>query len=128
MIDCKGVLVVEDDDNIRETVRQILELEGYAVHTAENGKRAIEILETLTYPCLILLDLMMPVMNGWEFLEARSKNAVMAALPVIVVSAVADQARDSGATEIMRKPPDIDSLLETVAHHFRPSPLGLEAA
>jgi CheY-like chemotaxis protein len=117
---CKGILVVEDDDNIRDTVRQILELEGYKVHVAENGKRAIEVLENLKYPCLILLDLMMPVMNGWQFLEARKKNTVIADLPVIVVSAVGEQAQGAGATEIMRKPPDIDSLLETVSHHCAP--------
>lgn len=114
---CKGVLVVEDDDSIRETVRQILELEGYTVHTAENGQRALEVLQGLRYPCLILLDLMMPVMNGWQFLEARKKNSVISELPVIVVSAIAEQAREAGATEIMRKPPDLDNLLRTVAFH-----------
>jgi CheY-like chemotaxis protein len=119
--ECNAVLVVEDDLHIRETVQQILEFEGYRVHTAENGRQALDLLAQLKYPCLILLDLMMPVMNGWQFLEARKKDSVIADLPVVVVSAVAEQAQGAGATEIMRKPPDIDTLLETVAHHCKPA-------
>jgi CheY-like chemotaxis protein len=119
---CEAVMVVEDDQSIREAVRQVLEMEGYTVHTAENGKQALETLQKMPYPCLILLDLMMPVMNGWQFLEARKKNSVIAELPVVVVSAIADEAHGAGATEIMRKPPDIDTLLETVRHHCRPVP------
>jgi CheY-like chemotaxis protein len=116
-------MVVEDDPSIREVVSQILQLEGYTVHCAENGKQALERLKELPYPVLILLDLMMPVMNGWQFLEARKKNSVLAELPVVVVSAVGDQARNAGATEVIRKPPDIDSLLEVVHHHCRPARL-----
>jgi CheY-like chemotaxis protein len=128
-MDCEGVLVVEDEESIRDTVREILELEGYVVHTAENGQKALDILAVLPYPCLILLDLMMPVMNGWQFLEARGKNSVIADLPVVIVSAVAEDAMDSGATVVMRKPPDLDRLLATVSHHCKmPTPPSLHAA
>lgn len=64
---------------------------------------------------------MMPVMNGWQFLEARRNNAILADFPVVVVSAVADPKGTLDATEVMRKPPDIDSLLEVVHHHCRSS-------
>lgn len=116
---CEGVMVVEDDPSIREVVTQILKFEGYTVHTAENGQQALDQLKRIPYPVLILLDLMMPVMNGWQFLEVRKKNAVLAALPVVVVSAIADQNGTPDATEVIRKPPDIDSLLGVVHHHCR---------
>jgi CheY-like chemotaxis protein len=121
MAPCEGVMIVEDDASIREVVSQILMFEGYTVHTAENGRQALDRLKTIPYPVLILLDLMMPVMNGWQFLEARKNNAVLAELPVVVVSAVADPNGTPDATEVMRKPPDIDSLLEVVHHHCRPA-------
>lgn len=118
---CDGVLIVEDDSCIRETVKEVLEMEGYRVHTAENGREALELLRNdIAYPVLILLDLMMPVMNGWQFLEARRNSRTFSKLPVVVVSAVAEEARDSGATEILRKPPDLESLLSAVRHHVRP--------
>src|SRR5687768_645517 len=104
---CKGILVVEDDNDIRETVQQILELEGYQVFTAANGKEALDALEHIPHPCLILLDLMMPVMNGWQFLEAKQRNAVISTLPVVVVSAVAEHVKN--VTTVVKKPPDIDT-------------------
>ena len=114
---CGGVLVVEDDTDIRETVQQILESEGYLVHTATNGKEAIEALKLIAEPCLILLDLMMPVMNGWEFLKERQKNNMLSSLPVVVVSAVDYQAKSLTADQVVRKPPDIDLLLKLVSQY-----------
>src|SRR5687768_5509935 len=84
------VVVVEDDEEIRDSMRDALEIEGYAVSTYSNGKEALDGLRKLGIPCLILLDLMMPVMNGWEFLQAM-KAERFAEVPVYVVSAIADQ-------------------------------------
>jgi CheY-like chemotaxis protein len=113
----KCILVVEDDDSIREIVKEILVGEGYKVHTAKNGQEALDLVNTIADPCLVLLDLMMPVMNGWQFLMQRKKIDRIARLPVVVVSAVAEEAKDSGATQVMRKPPDIDTLLNLVSKY-----------
>lgn len=67
------VAIVEDDDEIRESMKDALETEGYMVRAFRNGKEAIEELQNQLEPCIILLDLMMPIMDGWQFLEAKTK-------------------------------------------------------
>lgn len=112
---CKCVLIVEDDADIRETLRQLLEMEGYEVQVATNGKEGLEALKTIQRPCLILLDLMMPVMNGWEFLQARQDDIFLATIPVVVVSAIhVDQAKNPGVTGFIKKPVDLEHLLTVV--------------
>ncbi|MBC7693634.1 MAG: response regulator [Methylotenera sp.] len=125
-----SVMVVDDDDAIREAVKEILEMEGYEVTTARNGAEALDLLNRSPPPCVILLDLMMPVLNGWQFLEAKKKTAAIVALPVVVVSAVADHQRekDHGATQIVRKPPDVDSLLKIVEHYCHAAAMAPKAA
>ncbi len=113
------ILLVEDDPDIREIVKDILETEGYSVAAASNGLEALEQLQKLESPCLILLDLMMPVMNGWEFLQRRRSMDSIASLPVVVVSAVAESQQPFGATKIVKKPPDIESLLKLVAQYCK---------
>lgn len=108
---CKGILVVEDDQDIRESVQQLLEFEGFEVHTAQNGREALEIIDHLQYPCLILLDLMMPVMNGWEFLEVQKNNNRIAGIPVVVATASED-AKAKRANALLRKPIDVEQLLD----------------
>jgi CheY-like chemotaxis protein len=114
---CKGILVIEDDADIREAVQQLLELEGYTVHTASNGKEGIELLQTLDSPCVILLDLMMPVMNGWQFLDAKKQNDVLAPIPVVVSSAAGDTILPPRGVKLMRKPIDVDALIRVVETH-----------
>jgi CheY-like chemotaxis protein len=63
-LSCQSILIVEDEKDIRESLKMLLELEGYSVFTAKDGKEGLEILKNLESPCLILLDLLMPVMNG----------------------------------------------------------------
>jgi CheY-like chemotaxis protein len=108
---CKSVLVVEDEKSIREALTSALEYEGFAVFSAENGKVALELLPTVPGPCLVLLDLMMPVMNGWEFAEAMNNNPATASNSILVVSAFG--AKDLGVkTEgVVRKPIDLDDLV-----------------
>jgi CheY-like chemotaxis protein len=122
-MDCHGVLLVEDDQDIRETVQMILEDEGYLVYTAANGLEALKVLKSVGHPCLILLDLMMPVMNGWQFLEERKKDNLVAGLPVVVVSAVADESQSDHSVKFLRKPPDIDALLRVVGQYTATEPL-----
>lgn len=111
---CKSVLVVEDDLDIRESLEQILEIEGYHPLVAENGQAAVDLLEHGERPCLILLDLMMPVMSGWEFLRIQKENTLIATIPVVVVSAAGDKAKSTNANGFIKKPIELDSLLEVV--------------
>ncbi len=114
LVGCRNVLVVEDDLAIRESLEQILEFEGYLPILAENGERAVKNLEAGERPCLILLDLMMPVMSGWEFLEVQKESQALSGIPVVIVSAAGERARMAVANEFLRKPIDVDRLLELV--------------
>ena len=121
MVDaCDGpprkVLLVEDDADTREVVRMLLEHAGYEVETASNGQEALTYLKTHEHPCLILLDMIMPLMNGRQLLSALRRNDTLAPLPVVVVSATPDDALDirSNAQGVIRKPIDIDLLLSFV--------------
>jgi CheY-like chemotaxis protein len=108
------VLVVEDDAGIRESVCQILEDEGFPTVSACNGKEALMTLRTMKpLPRLILLDLMMPIMNGWEFYELISRDKTVSSIPVVVMSA---QETDvyAGSLRLLRKPLALDQLLSTV--------------
>ncbi|MBO0799481.1 MAG: response regulator, partial [Blastocatellia bacterium] len=109
----KSVLVVEDDDGIREAMQVFLEIEGYRVITAADGRQGLEALSKASKPCLILLDLMMPIMNGWEFADAL-KDTRHADIPVVIVSAYADQVGATKCEGVIAKPIDLDTLMETV--------------
>ncbi len=113
------VLVVDDDDAIRDSLSMLLEDEGYPVATASNGQEALDYLQSGPRPCLILLDLKMPVMNGQEFRSAQQLDADISAIPVAVISAhVTTQVRaEVEADAFLPKPVDIDALLETVERY-----------
>ncbi len=111
---CKSVLVVEDDHDIRETIQAALEMEGYAVTAAANGQQALDALPKMARPCLILLDLMMPVMNGWQFVEEMHKDITLATIPVVVVTAYAERADGIKVRTVIKKPINLDLLLHVV--------------
>lgn len=114
---CKSVLIVEDDKEIRELIQEALELEGFSTRTATNGKEALEILDEASDPYLILLDLMMPVMNGWQFLEAKKANDSLAPMPVVIISAASNEKIGNGASNangVIKKPIDLDVLIHWV--------------
>jgi len=109
------ILLVEDNDDLREMMAVALELNGYAVRTAANGREALVALQNGPRPSLILADLMMPVMNGWELRAALEADPKLAGIPTLFVSAVsADTDRALGATGYLPKPVDIDRLLDEV--------------
>ncbi len=112
----KMILVVDDDDDIRETVASALTDDGYAVRMAVNGQDALDKLAAMSEgePCLVLLDLTMPVMTGLELLGVLLADGRVPGLPVVVVSAQAHEADGLGARRLMRKPVTIDRLLTTV--------------
>lgn len=117
---CDGqssILVVEDDDEIRTCLQQVLELEGFHVEAAANGREALDRLASTERPCVILLDLLMPVMNGLEFMQAMGTNRETADIPVVVVSAYADLAARAPAAAWLEKPAELDEILDVV-HRF----------
>ncbi len=113
------VLIVEDDEDLREMMAHLLTLEGFEAATAANGREALEYLQT-SRPEVILLDLMMPVMDGWEFRRQQQADPNLAPVPVIVLSAL-DQARASNvdAAAFLKKPLDFDHLLDLVRAYCR---------
>jgi CheY-like chemotaxis protein len=110
---CLAVLVVEDDEDTRDAVATALETEGFHVFRAENGASALEMLKTMPHPSLILADLMMPVMDGWQLIGALSQDDRLATLPVVVVSA-STQESPAGYMR-MKKPIDLDDLTKIVS-------------
>lgn len=114
------VLVVEDDHDVREAVGDALRAEGYGVTCTTNGREALDYLHGAGPPRLILLDLRMPVMDGWEFMDAVGKDQSLAAIPVVLLSADRDlgrRARELHAAAYIEKPVDLDMLLSTVQRH-----------
>ncbi len=117
------ILIVEDDTDIREALAQILSDEGYEVLSAPNGKVGLDRLRERK-PDLILLDLMMPVMNGWQFREKQRADEQFAAIPVLVISADASAGQEAaalGAKGFMQKPIELEVLLASVATHCLPA-------
>jgi len=112
------VLVVDDDAEIRESLVEVLEAKGFHAVSAANGKQALDVLHGGTRPGVILLDLMMPVMDGPTFrARQRGEPADIAGIPVVVISAfqdVEDKAQRLGATAALRKPISFRDLIETV--------------
>jgi len=115
----KSVLLVEDDDDIRECLSELLADAGYGVVTAPNGAVALAYLQKCEHPCLILLDLIMPVMNGSELLSALRSDDVLAPLPVVVVSATPEEALNVRPLTqgFVKKPVDFELLLELVGRY-----------
>jgi CheY-like chemotaxis protein len=113
--DCKYILVVDDDPAVRQTMQDVLEIHGYEVVTASDGREAISKLSAMkTLPCLILLDLMMPGMNGWGFLDFQRSNPTFASVPVVLCSAYEASAKSIGIKPVLVKPVQLNSLLGAV--------------
>ncbi len=109
------ILIVEDDEVIRELLKEALEMEGYKTLTASNGQEALQALHGVLNPCLILLDLMMPVMNGWQFLESKKTDDSIKPIPVVVMTAATNGKLRALETEgFMRKPIDLNVLTNWV--------------
>src|SRR5262249_19558825 len=114
--DCR-VLVVDDDDDIRETIISLLEDEGIGAAGAINGEQALTYLRGTSPPSFILLDLMMPIMDGPQFRAEQVRDGRLAAIPVVVLSGHAharSMASTMGVAEVMLKPLTLDRLLAVV--------------
>jgi two-component system chemotaxis response regulator CheY len=112
------LLLVDDDDDLRVSLAEALEDAGFAVVQAENGQRALALLES-ERPDVVLLDLLMPVLNGWQFCQAKDQNPTTAAIPVIAMSAAVS--KDPGSPyfidvdDFIAKPVELDELLDKIA-------------
>jgi CheY-like chemotaxis protein len=111
-----SVFIVEDDRDTREMLARFLELEGFEVREAANGQLALQSLREDATACVILLDLMMPVMNGWQFRKAQATDPSLSRIPVVVVTAAGgrDQIPAIDADAWLSKPVDFDRLLATI--------------
>jgi CheY-like chemotaxis protein len=114
------LMIVDDDDDLRQTLAHVLTVYGYNVTAFGDPRAALAALEDGQAPFLILLDLMMPGMSGWEFRAAQLNNATLASIPVVVVTA-ANVASHGMPTlpdvEILRKPFDLDELLTIIERY-----------
>ncbi len=111
------VLVVDDDDDIRDTLSELLYRESYDVRTASNGVEALALLDEVgSRPCVMLLDMMMPVMTGGELIEVLDRNHHLDTVAVIVLSARASNAHKARA--VVQKPASLDHILRAVREGF----------
>ena len=118
------ILVVDDDADNRDTLADLLRAHGYDVATATNGETALAALRAGSPPCLILLDLRMPVMNGWEFRRQQLADPALAAIPILVTTGVAPGTVEAESLAIdvyLPKPFDIDVLLDVVRRYCNPA-------
>lgn len=112
------VLIIDDDEELRDAIADLLTEEGLVVATAGNGREGLDRLHDGEHPRLILLDLLMPVMNGWQFCEAKNADPQLAPIPVVALSAAAKKDPASpyylNVDDIIVKPVVNDELLGTV--------------
>jgi two-component system, chemotaxis family, chemotaxis protein CheY len=113
------ILVVEDDADLGETVCEVLEMSGYKAVHAVDGVAALEALGQGVLPDLILLDLMMPRMDGWAFRDAQLRDKKLKDIPVVVLSAVGQISKPIKADRLLRKPVEPKALIETIENVVR---------
>ena len=123
------VLVIDDDREVRESLRTLLQLDGYKVKTARDGQHALEQLRGGLRPCIILLDLMMPAMDGQHFRAEQLRDPQFAHIPVVALSGHYDPQQNTASLEAvasLRKPADIDTVLQLIEAHcvrqYEPAP------
>ena len=123
------VLVVDDDPAIRGLLSDALREEGYAVDLAAHGREALEAMRTRR-PATVILDLMMPVMDGFAFIEACHRERLCVDVPIVMISAVQDalnRVSDMPVHACIAKPFDLDDLIRTVGHYAQPQRNGTPA-
>jgi CheY-like chemotaxis protein len=118
------VLVVDDDAEIRESMRELLEEEGYVTLGAANGEQALALMRADEPPQLVFLDLMMPIVDGWEVLRVRRGDDRLTAIPVVVVTAGVGgpDIDELGASLVLRKPLGLDQLIAAAARFTQRTP------
>jgi len=117
-----SVLVVDDNEEMRESLAHMLGLLGFEVSCAENGQKAMSRLGREPHPSIILLDMMMPGMNGWEVMHQIHDHPRLRRIPIVVLSAVADMEglEEEGPVVFLQKPVDPQTLLHVIEHYCAP--------
>jgi CheY-like chemotaxis protein len=122
-LSCQAILVVDDDEDIRAALVELLAEEGYAVTGVNNGAEALAYLKEATRPSLILLDMMMPSMDGWQLRLELQKDPRLSGIPVVILSAhgdVREAALALGAADYIRKPLRAENVIEVAERFCRP--------
>ena len=112
-----GVLIIDDDADIRELLRVALTADGYSVAGVPDGREALHYLRSHADTCIILLDLLLPIMDGAQFRAVQLKDRALAWIPLVVMSADVDaerRARDIGARRLVHKPLDLDEIRQAL--------------
>jgi CheY-like chemotaxis protein len=122
------ILVVDDDAEARQSLADLLELEGYAVRTAVSGRDALDSCRRDGPPDVILLDLQMPVMNGWELIRALKRFRALARVPAVVISASVDVLPPPAAAAMFAKPVDLNELVACLRSLVGEAEFGLRRA
>ena len=118
--EARSILIVEDDSDLREALSEVLRDEGYTVEMAADGREALDHLRRQSRPSLILLDLTMPVMNGWQFRDEQRQDPDLSGIPVVVLSAsdrLAEQMGALGISDYVRKPIELSRLLRLIERY-----------
>jgi len=115
------VLLVDDDEDLRDSIADLLRQRGYFVETAEDGHAALATIAAHRMPCVVLLDLVMPGMDGWKFLAVAQADPRMSSIPIVIASAHAATHAPAGAAGVLRKPFDLDELFAVVERHCGPA-------
>lgn len=110
-----GILIVDDEQDMRESLEEFFADEGYEVRTAEDGAVAMELLDGPELPCIVILDLMMPVLDGNEVIDRMRQSERLATVPIIVTTS--DPSRAPRGIPLMKKPMDLRRLLSAVQQH-----------
>jgi CheY-like chemotaxis protein len=113
------ILVVDDDLDARNALADVLEDEGYIVACARNGKEALEHLRAQPRPSLVILDLLMPEMDGWQFRTEQMRDPAISGIPVVVLTAL-HQTREFDCSELLHKPADLNRLLQVLSRYCAP--------
>ena len=111
------ILVVEDDADTRRAMKIVLEGEGYQVASVSNGQEALDRLRHESKPSIILLDLMMPVMDGWQFRREQKLDPAIADIPLVVITATGKRPVLIDAAELVMKPLDLNRLFEAIERY-----------
>ena len=120
MTGVSNILVVDDDEAILGSLRELLESEGYGVDVAHDGREALDKLAHMEPPQLILLDLKMPIMDGWQFLSERSAAAASPKVPIVLLSGLPFIPNAPGVSDFLSKPINPSRLLDCVRRFCRP--------
>jgi CheY-like chemotaxis protein len=112
----RKILVIEDNEEALEAISELLKMDGFSTVTATNGALGLRKMKADDHIFIVLLDLWMPIMDGWEFLQERKRDKRLAKIPVVVLSAIPSKAID-GAEAVLTKPVNIDYLLQILRRY-----------